>query len=295
MATTRKITEERYEALINAWREFPKSPTKVAKMAGVDYRTPVKAWELGWPGRVKTRRRAATKAFDPIKEVFAREHQAARAAILANQAVKKATLIREREAAIEQAAKVRAQEGQMVGLARGTALQALTTTAMLAASARKLGKVIAAKLDALTEDKAHDPASCTLGKGATPHTCSCPMAASSISPSAGLEMLNRVADLMNKINAASRTSMELERLHLGQPTQTINVITTQTEMTIDEVAARIESANRALMSARRAGGLSVIDGGLSKPRIGKLVTPADVAVSRADVDGGVDTKANIQS
>lgn len=255
---SKTLTKAKYESLVNAWREFPTNPTKVAQMANVAYRTAVKAWELGWP----------KKGMEPIKTLFAREQQQARAAILARQAAKKAGLLKERDDAIKQAALVRAQEGQMVGLARGSALQAMTVSAQLAGTARKLGERAKVKLEAELAKEPDDPTGLTA--------------------SAAVSMLDRLSTLMVKINGQARATMELERLHLGQPTETINIITSQSEMTVDEVEARIESATRALSNARRVGGLTVIDGGLKTPVIGKLVGPDDLGPAPRDDDSGVE-------
>ena len=67
------------------------------------------------------------------------------------------------------------------------------------------------------------------------------------------------------------------------------MITTQSEMTIDEAAARIEMAQHALNSARRVGGLTVIDGGQKTPAIGKLVDSGHYE----EEEGGTSTVANV--
>jgi hypothetical protein len=232
----------RYNRVLEAYREDPSHPYTVARRAEVDPRTAIKAWELGWP----------KKGLEPIRTVFAREQQKARAEILAKQATNKAVLLKEREDAVAQAAKARAEEGQMVAWARGSALQAMTVAVSLAVSARKLAGQVKQQIDALAELAPGDP--------------------SYLTASQGLTTLQRIADLLAKIDSVAATSMQMERLHLGQPTNiTANVITSQTEMTIEEAAARIEMAQKALEGARRVGGLTVIDGGLKEPVIGKKV------------------------
>ena len=251
------LTKDKYEQLVAAFRETPDRPYTVCKKVGVTGRTAIKAWEVGWP----------QKGYEPIKTVMQREQVKARAEIIAQQASKKAFLLKEREDAIAHAAQSRAQEGQMVGLARGGALQAMTVSVNLAGSARKLASQVKAKIDALAELDPTDPLS--------------------LAPAAGLQMLHRLAELMQKINQIAETSMRMERLHLGEPTQVVgHVITSQTEMTIDEAGARIEMAQKALDNARRVGGLSVIDGGLSKPVIGKLITVQEVPEDHIDEEGG---------
>ena len=140
---------------------------------------------MGWPA----------KGFEPIETVFQREQQKARAAIIAKQAARKASMLKEREDSIAQAAKARAHEGQMVSLARGSALQALTVAVNLVGTARKLSDQLKNKINTLAELAPDDP--------------------KSLSPNAGLNMLQRIVDLQHKINSIAVTSMQMERYILG--------------------------------------------------------------------------------
>jgi hypothetical protein len=255
----RKITEDLYNRLLDEFRKDPDHPYSVAPKAGVDPRTAIKAWELGWP----------KKGMEPVKTVMQREQIKARALLMGEHAAKKAIVLKEREDAIKQAAESRAQEGQMVNLARGSSAQALTVAVNLAMAARKLADQVKAKVIELANLDPKEPTSLT--------------------PTQGLVMLTRIADLQQKINSTALSAMQMERLHLGQPMNIMaGVITSQTEMTIEEASARIEMANQALEGARRVGGLTVIDGGMNHPLIGKEV------VTAPELDSGIVTKANIQ-
>lgn len=236
----RAITDEVYNSLLNEFRLDPSHPYTVAKKAGVAPRTAMRAWELGWPG----------KGFPPIKETIEAEQQKARAMAMAHHAARKATSQKERDDAIEHAAKVRLEEGQIVRLVRGSSLQALTVAVGLTGSARKLTKQLTDKIDALASLPAGDPAQLTTNQG--------------------LHMLKQIADLNRSINICAREALELERLHMGEPTSTVAVQTT--EMTITDADSRIAAAQQALQKAKEIGGFTVIDGGQSAPVIGKRVT-----------------------
>jgi hypothetical protein len=228
--------------MIEAWRQHPGKPQEAADLAGVGHRTIKKAWREGWP----------EKGFGPIKEVFEREQQRARARLMSEIAARRDQTMAEKEKAIEHAARARAQEGQLVDLARVSCLQALANARALVQPTKDL----ADRLQKQILEAAGKPSKDS--KGLTIQT--------------SLGLLQKVANLQGKILSNARIAMEMERLHLGEPTQTVNVITTQSEMTLDEASARIQMANRALESARRSGGLTVIDGGIDEPVIGKVVS-----------------------
>jgi len=235
------ITQEIYDALIEGWRLNQENAAAAGRYAGADYRTAQKAYDEGWPRR----------GWEPIRLVIERDMQKARAAMLAEAAAKAAAEEKQRDDAAKQAAQSRAQEGQMVNLSKGTALQALSTSAQLAAGARALAGLVSKRLQAEAQVPDGDPKQMTAGQGTY--------------------LLHRVADTMMKINGLAHEAMVMERLHLGEPGQ-IMAMKSHTEMTMEEAEMRIAAASQALEQAKRVGGLRVIDGGMKEPVLGKRVT-----------------------
>lgn len=245
MAARKGITKEKYDRIVAALREHPDHPYTAARLAEADPRTVLRAWEKGWPRR----------GMPAVKGLFEEEQAKARAEMQAEIEAKRAMSQKEKEDMVAQAARARAEEGQLVTLNRASALQATAVAASLSTSARKLGQKIKEKLEELSELQVSDK--------------------NSPSASVGINLLERVTGLQARALRLARESMELERLHLGQPTNITQQLT-DSEMTMEEAAARIESARKAIEGARRAGGLKVIDGGLKTPVVGKKVDSSDL-------------------
>jgi hypothetical protein len=253
-----------YQALVEGFRSAPGDFVKAAKLAGVDRRTALRGWELGWP----------QKDFEPIRTVFEREQVKARAAIVAQQAARRAAHLKEREDAIANAARAREQEGSIVAAARGAAGRLLTDLVKLAPAVGKLAEQLGETLRREAEAAARDPQNHAVAAGR------------------GMNLVSQFVTLEQRVITLAHEAMQMERLHLGQPNATVNVITSQTEMTMEEAEVRIEMAARALEGARRSGGLSVIDGGLKQPVVGRTVTGA--ALDETPSDGnGASSKANV--
>jgi hypothetical protein len=248
--------KEVYDKLLDAFRKHNDHPVLVAKIAGCNYRTAQRCWELGYPAR----------GLDPIRVVLAREQEQARALIMEQQASRKRALAEERELSSKQAAQVRAQEGQLVALGRSAAVQAMAVGVTLVQSARGLAERVKTEI----EQELKVPG--LLDRGVA------------------LRLLKDIVYLQNQINSMAAASMTMERIHLGQPTSTV-AITSTTEMTMEEAAARIEMANHALETARRVGGLKVLDGGLVEPKIGKPVVVRRVVAEEETADGVARTYA----
>ena len=248
--------QEDYERILEAFRLYPESPTKAARKAGVDYRTAVKVFNLGIP----------KLSLPPVQDVIAREQSKARAEVARKEDGAEAAVLTAREAAISQAAKVRAQEVQLVSVARASALQAVASTAFLAQAGRTLAEKVKDEVDKLSRGK--------------------------VSATQGLELLNRMATHMVKVNNAAEVAIRLERVLAGDPTHMpAGTIPLRDDIPLEELEARMLSAQCAFESAKRAGGLRVIDGGLAKPIIGQLVSGDDVP---EEEDTGDDFTANVR-
>lgn len=253
------ITRETYENILFEYRKTPDQPYAVARRCGVDVGTVKRAYDFGWP---PTKSRSV--AFPPIKEVFEREKQKARSSLFEDQQAKRDAAAKERQQAIEQQAQARKAEGQMVIAVRQASLNALVYANKLTSAADKLATHVRTQVELKLAD-VDDP----------------------MSPSAGLHLLREIVGLQARANGLAREAMEMERLHLGAPTNVVGVISNQTEMTVEELATRVSMATNALEGARRSGGLTVLPGGLAKPVIGKLVSPAESAPA-----SGLQSKVN---
>lgn len=238
----RKLTEDDYNKIIEAFRQHPNQPYLAAKLAGVDGRTANRAWERGWP----------KNGWEPVKVVLEREKLKARADMLNRTAVQRATLEKEREDAIKQASQSRAQEGQMVGLARTGALQALAVASQLIASGRQLATLAKRKIEEEALRPDGDDKQLTAVKS--------------------VDLLGKIVSLQAQINSLAHEAMEMERLHLGEPTASINVVHHTTEMSYEELETRLTSARDALSTVVEArSSLKALPPSSPAPVIGKRV------------------------
>lgn len=227
---SRRITPDLIERLVQAFRD-DMSFAKAAIHAGCDPATSARAFKVGWP----------RKGFPPISQVLKDEQIAARAALQRDHAAKIAAQEKERDEARKQAVQSRAQEGQMVTLARTASLQAITVSSQLLGGARKLAGVVAKQLEAESQKAPADQ----------------------MSPHGIVGLLDRITTISEKINRAAHQAMVMERLHLGQPTDIIaHVDQSDDDMTLEAAELRIKAAQQALESAQRTTRhLTVIEGG----------------------------------
>lgn len=249
-----KISEETYGALIAAFRTFGPQFKEVGRQANVAAPTAKRAWDQGYPAN----------GWDPIKLTLEREKVMARAAIAASAKQKQDTFATARENAIQSAAQAKAQEGQMVNLARTGALQALTVAHNLAAAARDLAVVVRRKLtqEAQQPDEIPDPDDASK---LIPNP-------RQISAKEGLSLLGKVTEVQSKVNNLAHEAMVMERLYLGEPSQVIGVVHNQSEMTLEELEIRVEMATEALKRSKEAGGIrKVPTQDPERPMIGRRV------------------------
>lgn len=191
-----------------------------------------RAWERGWPH---------FRGGDSIQEIFRKEQVAARAALLAEQAARRGQIEKDRDDARKQAIEARKIEGQMVSLARAGTLSGLAVVSSLVPAAKKLAEMVKKDLEA------------TIASG------------KDLSASQAVHLLGRIVDLQVRMNGAGQVAMQMERLHLGQPTEIIGLTgnALEDDMTLEEAQERIKAAEQALATARRdtGSGFTVISGG----------------------------------
>ena len=235
-----------FDRLISAYRESPGNVEHARRFAGCGRDLAQRAWVRGWPH---------FRGGLSIQLVFQDEQRKARAQLLAEQAARSAMADREREDAHKQAVEARKQEGQMVNLARGGSLQGLTIVGQLVAG----GRVMAAKVKKLLDEEA-----------AKPDTIPDPIHAGVTIPNPyrmnmtdQLVILGRIASISRQLVDMAQQSMEMERLHLGEPAHIIGIRDLSDDMSLEEADLRLQAAHQAINEAQRAHGFHVVQGGAS--------------------------------
>lgn len=240
------IAEETYTRLIAAFRNHPPPAWKAAaKEAGCDPRTARKMWTLGSPAG----------KLEPIEKLFERERQRARAQIVETALARTTQEEQERERALQHAINARAQEGEMVELARGSALDALVASRALIQGAQLYAKRIAARLKRDAEQEERLEAEGVVPTDAKGEPIKIPSVGSQIS------LLSKVVDIMDRINSLAHRAMVMERMYLGEPSKIVE-LRGSIEVDLAEAQLRAEAAQQAIALARLAeeGGIMDTEG-----------------------------------
>jgi hypothetical protein len=258
---SKRMDKAVYERLLEAYRLKPGNASHARRIAKTGEITASRAWSKGWPDQ----------ELPPIRTVIEEERIKARSMLEAERLARTASEKKTREDASKNALETRKQEGQMATFSRGAATHALTASVELARGARALGTTIAKRVT-LEKDKveAWIVYETAIMNGQTPPAPT--LVRPPLNVDQLVQLLNRVADYMVKINQSARQAMELERLHLGQPTDIVGLVDASLqEMTTEELDVRVHAALQAIEGAKKVGGLSVISGGQSTPVIGRRV------------------------
>lgn len=230
----RQITIDDFDALIEAYRMMPDNHLHASQWSGVARATAKRAWERGYPGFY---------AGKSIKQLFDEEAKDARRRLLAEQALARDAAEQERLDARRQAILARAEEGQMVGIARKVALGGTVTAATLGQMAQRMAREAQQLLEV------------ELAK---------PLADRELGVTALVKLSERIAKVQKQVIETDHEVMRLERLYLGQPTDIIGITDADDGLTLDEVEVTIQAAVQAFQHARQNLGLTVIDGGLAQ-------------------------------
>lgn len=256
-----------YPALLEAFRTDPGNIHHAAKAAGVTWRTADKFWRKG----------SKLHGFPPIESTVRGEMERARALIEAERLAKIEARKKELADSAEQAVQARKQEGQMTTLVRQQSLAALTSVSVFAKESRKLAEAIQDQVELerrkLAEWTAYEAAVVAgdpnavepawVGKAGRLHPLDYL-----------LGILHDCARYMERIGACARNSMEMERLHLGEPLATIRheINEVPQEMTVQEVRIRRDNALRVIERLEQTGGLKLVAGSKTPvPTIGQVV------------------------
>jgi hypothetical protein len=241
----RAITAELFNELVRAFRLQPGIYGAAARATGTAHKTAKRAWLKGWE----------SKGFPPIKDILSEEKQAVRALAALEESeestAQRAEILKEfqdelhghleLEAGKMHAMQVKMDELQMLGLARKNLNSSLQSMLSLAEPAEllatRLGQAI--KEFAINEENA-------LVFGTKEYN-------------SAHRAFRGVAMGLRDITTAVKTTLEAERLHMGEPTEIIGHKDLD-EMSIEELMADIEESNSAISTAQRRGLVSIPGG-----------------------------------
>lgn len=215
----RALTQEDYDNCLKAFRERPGNFSHAAKTAGIWHGTAKVLWEDGKP----------SKNWPPLRDVILSEQRQARAMLEAadkqlrdkvrvesEQAnlSKKEEALRlelERQKASNDIARSRAEEATMVRGARQNIVGLMGVSAQLISGGLKLADRLKKTLES-----------------------------SELSPVESTKILQSIASITRQANEAGKVAMAMERIHVGEPTETKEVRVTN--MSLMDVKEEIEAA-----------------------------------------------------
>lgn len=252
-----RVTQEMYEALVQAYREQPGIHARAAKAAKTTPSTATKGWHKGWPKR----------GWPPIKDLMKAEQLEARAQ--ASEARRLGALAYEQQQrddfqarledlsrqandmklkAREDAIRTRKEEGEMVQMSRGAIR--LNLGALIKLSQEVLNKVVPQLVAQI--ESGYVIGATGRKRKLTTHD--------------QLKLMNQLALLLSRIIPESERAIKMERLLLGEPTEIIGL--NLHDMDAEEVIEMHEATQWAVERAKKRRGLEVIDGGASAPPTG---------------------------
>ena len=241
-----RLSLQFYEKLLDAYRDNPGNHAGAAKVVGCARKTAKRGWDIGW---------AKHDWAPPIKDVIAQEQVQARARIqqekdaaieqawAEEEAIVTQTPVgadrtqayldaqAERAKAKEQAIATRKAEGQMVGGIRQAASNSAAALLRISNGINLLAERVNKELTTM----AASPKDFKVG--------------------AALVTINKYASAVRDLTIAGKTAVELERLHLGDPTSIVGV---QIEGAFDDapmadVQREIQKAAQAIKDAEERG------------------------------------------
>lgn len=224
MATKTVITREFYEKLLNAFRESPGNVHHAARRASCARPTAKRAWAKGWPDR----------SFEPIEKALENEKREKanthKRALIAQQEAAEA----QREKIRQEALEARAQEAQILKVARGDVLAALVLAADLVTAMRSAVAAIKREMEPQAD-------------GSPP----------AIKPIAAMQLLARHSQLVQRAVGAAEAVIQLSRLDRGQTTANIGIGLMEEELTDDQIDQELEAIADVLSATRATNGRAI--------------------------------------
>lgn len=219
----KRVSFEKYQSMVDFFRRRPGQLAACARAHQITRDTAHRYWHKGnkvegWPA---------------IKEFLKEEKAQARAAL--------ATSLSERllddqdwqdkvdlELSRIQAVNTSVEEGRMVALSRAATSELQVALVKLSPGVQKLVEAINNELQIYAETEVID-----LDKAFT--------------------ILRRYASVIKDANSAAQLAMEMERLHLGQPTSHLGIHLDGDDLSMEDAAAEVEAAAAALKRAKASG------------------------------------------
>lgn len=226
--SSRAITQDLVAALLDFFRRQPGDISEAARYAQCSRPTARKAWAKGFPGHHNGK---------PLEQVIKEEQAAARAEMLRETQARAAQAERDREDARKAAVQARKEEGMMVQGTRAVTGQAIVMAQKVITGSNALAE----RLKQILQTEATKP---------TPD----------LTPIAMMNLLREASLVVNRLNDAAYQTMQMERLHLGEPTTIVGVTATTgggnvpIDITLEEAEIRIKAAQAAVAAHRRALG-----------------------------------------
>jgi hypothetical protein len=244
----RAITPELFNDLVRAFRLQPGIYGAAARATGCAHKTAKRGWLKGWE----------SKGFPPVKDILSDEKTAVRAMAALDESeeslAQRAKILGEfkeeihghleLEASKAYGMQVKMEELQLLGLARKT----VTSNLQSMLSLTEAGELMASRLAASIKEFAMDDSN--------------PLVFGSADYNKAHRAFRGVAMAARDITTAVKTTLEAERLHMGEPT-TIVGHKEMDDMSIEELMSEIEKADGAIAKGK-ARGIVAIDGG-AKP------------------------------
>lgn len=247
MPGKQKITKEKYDAIVAAFRKHGDNFKAVATECGVHWHTAKKAWEEGW---------AAQKDKDwalPIKDVLKQEYVMARAALerekrdlVADHRIARQDKLREAiEAGFADIVESRAKQGKVIRAARDNSFVALVISQKLLKASIPLSDKI---IQELSDDK------------------------SGLDVGARMRLLRQIGRFAYDAIEMSQLVEEMERKALGEP-DTILEVQGGITMSVEEAKATLHEVAEVLGAYREGDIEDVIDVEYSDSSSDELAVP----------------------
>lgn len=225
------MDQDTWDALVEAYRGDPGNHSRAARLAGVQWRTARRAYEVGYPERPW-----ATKSIKQLLHEDA-ELGRARAQLEADRLeVEEERRVtdadRDREAARQHAARAKTEEAVLVSAARAAAMRglaaAIEASGGLRAAMRKVGEELTMMSNEVKPLSAADRTFL-------------------------VQTGRRFASILRDLASAGQVAMEMERLYLGEPTQVVGVKSVEDEATTEELVRMAGYADEVLRRAHERG------------------------------------------
>jgi hypothetical protein len=216
MPNRKKITQDLYDRLMEAFKNKPGNYRHAAQVSGCDQRTAKKAWLAGWT-------QATTPWAVPIKTTLEGEQQRAREKLAYAQQEMTRT-----KAVVEDASTQLAEEAKLVRNVRQAASASLGVIALVFPAAQELGKQIVEDVKAgrLKGD-----------------------------PTAAMLVLQRFITSAARVASIAEMAQVMERRRLGQPSDVIAIagLSNDDALTLADMERELKAAANALDRAKELG------------------------------------------